>query len=509
MNACKKAKPEPLKEQVYIDAYKAAFSATKAAYGYFGVCFIFGTECEMLEHLTNQILSREILDDYVLERARSQPANAKALVLEVHRQVQKIVKPIIYSSWENCYNAVRVLKAPFELSVKASLRQYLQKETEIKAHLEPKIRNIVLPHLNEMESTICSPILVSCVEPILQAYEQAVEGMQVELCSLIHVVEPYADAVSDAHYALQLSVEQGCMASTSSLEASQKLLWTMHTEDLLDLQDIFEISGLAGFDIYSNALDDLKALTQNAIFTFGKMAIPGTVFAADEDSPSSSRPGSPVPTSSGSFKNSASNSDSAKSGPGPVSGGGGGTQESKSKHRRHHSPHGDRALSTDGKTSKGHHSSSSSSKSRTRSKARSNSSSGRSHSAGKLRIPLTRPVLMQALNQVITRMSTDAVLSMREGLAKLLVDAMEAKVQECMISACADEVKSAQPLVTRDLQLMINLNSIGENMIREMVADFVNNLLGKYIITATTRMQDLSDRLCCANPVSPEQLALH
>jgi hypothetical protein len=99
------------------------------------------------------------------------------------------------------------------------------------------------------------------------------------------------------------------------------------------------------------------------------------------------------------------------------------------------------------------------------------------------------------------RMCSDGVLCLRAGLARLLTDAMEAKVQESMVAPCADVVRSAQALVTRDMQLMVNLHSIGEAMVREMVSDFVQNLLGKHAIKISSRMQDLADRLCCANPV--------
>jgi hypothetical protein len=496
MNACKKAKPEPIKDPVYENTFRAAFSATKAAYGYFGMSFIFGTECEMLEHLTNQILSREILDDLILERAKSQPAtNAKNTALEVHRQVQKIVKPIIAHAWDNCFAAVRVLKAPFELSVKASMKQLLQKEGEVKSLLEPKIREIVLPHLSEIDNTICAPVLEGCFEPMLQAYEQAVEGLQVELCMLVHTVEPTVEAVAAAQAALQLAVEQGSITSTSSLAESQKLLWTMHTEDLLDLQEIFEISGLAGFDVYSNALDDLRVLTQNALYTFGKMAVPTNVgthssgkssrtgLDSGESSPgrSSKESGAEVTTRSESNSSTGDVTSANTQSNARIS------ESGKSRRQRSSAKTGTEGDSGPNRSTSG---------SRSRHKGRSKSGSKRGQ--------LSRTALMIALNQVVTRMSSDAVLSLRAGLARLLTDAVEARVQECMVAPCADIATAAQSLVTRDMQLMVHPLCIAEAMVREMVADFVQNLLGKYVIQASNRMQDLADRLVCANPVPIE-----
>jgi hypothetical protein len=414
------------------------------------------------------------------------------LVLEVHRHVQKIVKPIVVAAWENCFAAVRVLKAPFELSVKASLRQLLQKETDVKAHLEAKIREIVLPHLQEIDSTICAPILESCCEPMLQACEQAVEGLQVQLCTMIHTVEPHEDAVRAAQTALQLAVEQGCVNSSSSLADAQKLLWTMHTEDLLDLQEIFEISGLAGFDVYSNALDDLKVLTQNALYTFGMFAFPSS---SSSSSASATKAAADPASSDGDAHSESSGSTGANTRRNARPG----DRKPKGKTSRQQSPVRSAAVeAAEGVADAQSHSrstSSAGSKSRSRSKGRSNSSGGGG------RVPISRTALLQALNQVVARMCSDSVLCLRAGLARLLTDAMEAKVQESMVGPCADVVRSAQALVTRDMQLMVNLHSIGEAMVREMVSDFVQNLLGRHVIKISSRMQDLADRLCCANPV--------
>ena len=508
MNACKKARPEPVKDTVYTDTFKAAFSATKAAYGYFGVCFIFGTECEMLEHLTNQILRREILDDFIIERTKAQPANAKSVVLDVHRHVQKIVKPIVINTWEQSYNAVRVLKAPFELSVKASLKQLLLKESEIRAHLEPKIRNIVLPYLTEIEHDICAPILQSCFEPVLQSYEQAVEGLQIELNALIYTVELNIEAVRAAQVALEMSIEQGSASASShhgagnrsstggpgtTLVASQKLLWTMHTEDLIDLQEIFEISGLEGFDVYSNVLDDLKQLAQNAVFTFGKLVTPTSSGGSGSDSPTMSGGKSSPNGGHGSRQNSRNNSPNPRSSRQNSSAGTTSTykelgndnnnsrQKSKSKSERSYSTSATSSsfLSSSGGSGKG---------------------------GASTRTPVSRSSLLKGMNQVITRMCSDAVLGLRRGMVQLLVDAIEARVQESMLSPSVDEVRSAQSLVSKDMQLMVNLPSIGEGMVRDMVREFVTSLTVRCNVEATSRMQAVADRLCCANPVPRDDI---
>jgi hypothetical protein len=65
MNACRRTLPEQSLEPVYNEAFLRAFRVTRASYGYFGIFSIAGTEIEMLELLTNEVLHREILDDHL------------------------------------------------------------------------------------------------------------------------------------------------------------------------------------------------------------------------------------------------------------------------------------------------------------------------------------------------------------------------------------------------------------------------------------------------------------
>ena len=65
MNACRRTIPEQSLEPVYNEAFLRAFRVTRASYGYFGIFSIAGTEIEMLELLTNEVLHREIIDDHL------------------------------------------------------------------------------------------------------------------------------------------------------------------------------------------------------------------------------------------------------------------------------------------------------------------------------------------------------------------------------------------------------------------------------------------------------------
>lgn len=272
MNACKKATPEPEKDPVFIDSFKSAFRMTKAAYGYFGVCFIFGTECEMLEHLCNQILTREILDQYLLEHSKSStPSAIKSLAVQIHNDIQKIIKPIVENTWRNCFVAADGLKASFELTVKASLRTLIDKENEIKVFLNDRINDLVKPYLEDLKTTFCLPILQHCQAKIIKSFELAMKGFCSKVLGKLSAMEGKQEKVALEMSKLEESVEN---LSRGPLCEPQRILWELHTVDLLDLQDIFEISGIAGYDVYISTMDDLRELVHNAIHTFERLLSP-------------------------------------------------------------------------------------------------------------------------------------------------------------------------------------------------------------------------------------------
>lgn len=458
MNTCKKVRPEPLKDTVYHVAFKSAFRQTKAAYGYFGVCFVFGTEVEMLEHLTNQILAREILDEYIIECAKVQMAKngnhnphssqnvatsgnstSKALVLNVHQSVQRIVKPIVQSTWRECFNAADGLRPSYELTVKASLRMLLDKEKEIRDVVEPRIIELVNPFLHDFNQDICDPIMEACLSDITNAYEQALCGFHAELLSLINTTSPLtADKVRPALQELSMAVEQG---STGPLSRSQKILWRMHTEHLIDVQDIFELSAMAGYDVYSAVLDDLKLLLQNSINTFSKAAFPT---AAE---PVGTLRRSINPERAGIIA--ATAIQEAETG-------------SVQRVRKSLVKHSETGIVTNFEIPPP-------------------PPVGSGHSIDKVS-------LVRLLDNVILRLGIDAKATFQSCVVSLLADAMEAKVQETMLAPVADIVLMAQSLVTREAQLLVNLQSIGEEIVRSLVRDFICSVTANSVAESSDRI---------------------
>lgn len=272
MNACKKSYPQTSRDSVINEAFKQAFRATSAAYGYFGVFHRIGTEVEMLEYLTNDILSREYLNDYVVEKTKNaNPAKKREVMYKVRKSVQTIVRPGVVATWRGNKTAADVMKSSFELAVKTRLRFILDKEAEVKEYLDAGVENIVQPFLNELNDNICSNVLKYCLEPIIQAFEQCLLGFHAEVVDLTHLLEIYPERFHAEIFKLEVSFEQ---MSRGFLTKSQKILWQMYTTDLTPLQSIFESSNLTTYDVYLSVMDDIHTILHNAVHTLSVLCEP-------------------------------------------------------------------------------------------------------------------------------------------------------------------------------------------------------------------------------------------
>ncbi len=408
VNACKKAKPDVQRDSVYVEAFSSAYRVTRAAYGYFGVFTVIGSECEMLEFLSNQILAREMIDQYIAERgAKATPVARKNLLINVHHSVQKIVRPIVASTWRSSFASVEIMKASFELSVKASLRLVLDKEAEIRAFLMERVRALVDPYMAELHSKTCLPLLNCCFAASVEAYEQALTGFHREMHKVLGSIEFYPDTQAKEVLRLEELVEQ---TGAGPLANSQRVLWRMHTSDLAEVQDTLQQAGISGYDLYIRSMDDLKGLLQNALHTFHKLSqLPAN--AKPPSSPSVGTAGMIIP-------------------PLPPS----------------------------------------------------------SVPAAIAPAPAVKRPLIEVLNEVIAKLTADAKISLQAGLVTFLEHAVECKVQEMMVAPCYEVALSAQRLVTRETQLMINLNSLGEQLVRDLVHQHLLALLSDLSAEASSRL---------------------
>ena len=105
----------------------------------------------------------------------------KSISQNVRQVVQKIVKPIVRSSWRNAIDSATGLYASFTLSVANNLPKIIENEGQIRKSLRERINELVEPYVMDVEHKVCMPILQSCFTDTVEAYEQALLGFNREM----------------------------------------------------------------------------------------------------------------------------------------------------------------------------------------------------------------------------------------------------------------------------------------------------------------------------------------
>ncbi len=109
--------------------------------------------------------------------------------------------------------------------------------------------------------------------------------------------------------------------------------------------------------------------------------------------------------------------------------------------------------------------------------------------------PPVKRLLVEVLNDVMSRLTADAKASLQRVLSTFLLRALESKVQENMVAPSYEVSLSAHKLVTRETQLMINLNSLGESMVRDLARQHVLALMGDLTAEASSRLNMVAVQL--------------
>ena len=99
----------------------------------------------------------------------------------VRQVVQKIVKPIVRSSWRNAIDSATGLYASYTLSVANNLPKIIENESQIRKSLRERINDLVESYVMDVEHKVCMPILQSCFTDTVEAYEQALLGFNREM----------------------------------------------------------------------------------------------------------------------------------------------------------------------------------------------------------------------------------------------------------------------------------------------------------------------------------------
>mmetsp|Transcript_19565 Transcript_19565/g.27947 ORF Transcript_19565/g.27947 Transcript_19565/m.27947 type:complete len:649 (-) Transcript_19565:435-2381(-) len=447
MNACKRSQPEPQSDEVYSEAFRCAYRVTRASYGYFGVFSIIGTESEMLEQLTYAVLNREILDDHIAVTSTNQtsPVKKKNVSTQVRSTVHKIVKPIVKSTWTAALDTALSMQKSFETSVLSNLTAINANETQLRSHLQEKINELVDPYVVDLEHKVCMPILQSCFKDIIEAYEQALFGFNREMRKTMDflVKSPSITTMSAEFRRFEIVLEQSS-AGAGPLQVSQKILWKLHSIDMVEMCGCsLDNDSISGDDLYLNALNDLKSLMLNAAHTFAKMFIENMIKDGGGD------------VLNGEYDD-------------PQHGSKGDIQSDMEEIDRNNSTTGSNHHSTTIKS--------------LRNDSAATEEEGNSEATVENDLHLIFQMnrkqkyvttCLDILRTVISKLTADCKVVLHASFVKLLTDALESTVQEVIVAPSYEVVLSAQKLVKKQTKEFISLTYLGETMVREAVMEFI------------------------------------
>jgi hypothetical protein len=368
MNACNKSMTDPNKDMLLVNAFRRALKATRAAYGYFGVCDIIGSEEEMLTQFIKQVLGREVLEEFFVANARRKSVD----VLHLKTKVNQLIYPAACVTWKREFTNLQSVKEVYREALRASLNSVIVVEESIQREYGVRINTILEPILRELGETICNPILEISLEGILISFENAV----VCFCQLLMNESDFFHTEQSANKALE-KLKDEVDTLDGFLAPSFTELWNCYTQDLVHMDIMLEKSGSSSYTVYANVLEDIRQLIHNAIHTLQQLICEEDQFKDFPSSPSDS---------------------------------------------------------------------------------------------------LTHEQIMLQYEVMLQRLENDAAKTIEERLISTILIAMEAPLQEMVLGPVQDMMSTAKK-VPREVRAMINLNCVGERIVREAVNAHVRTLL--------------------------------
>lgn len=279
MNACNKSISDPNKDALFMTAFRRALKATRAAYGYFGVCDIIGSEEEMLTQFTKQVLGREVLEEFFVANARRKSVD----VLYLKNKVNNLIYPVSCATWQKEYQNLEAVKDTYRNAVRASLNTVMAVEEAIELEYGKKIKAILDPILMELRATICDPILEMALDGILVSYENAV----VSFCQQLMNESESLIGEQGTYKALE-KLKKEVDQLDGFLAPAFTELWNCYTEDLVHMDIMLEKSGSSSYTVYANILEDIRQLIHNAIYTLQQLICEEDQFKDFPSSPTDS-----------------------------------------------------------------------------------------------------------------------------------------------------------------------------------------------------------------------------
>jgi hypothetical protein len=450
-NACQKSVVDPNRDPMFTIAFQRSYTATRAAYFLFGLIEYSSNETDMLVSLCKTVVSREILDEFV--QVNRQIRRHPELIHKMKHKLHAWIYPVVQSVWKKCIKDSERLQSSYENRVRQEMELLLFCEREIEDKYGDAIKRLIDPILLELQSTVCEGVAAIAMGGLLRAFELAYvsfgsavleQSNNLETRDVVwHVLEVLRDEISDP---------DGFLSPTF------KELWLTFTEDFVQLETVFEASSLSSFAVYTSVLQDVKGLIHNAIFSFQQLISEEELFISEEEQSqrldsgvASSCVGSPSPNSSVE---------------GMYSSCRGRTVSMETLDMAEHS------------------------RARAKRVSRANQASRvfrlatqrRRSSAGKLSrcVMLSSVQLFRQFETTLQRLEHDIGSAIECRLQVTMLDAMETTLQEMALApvsemlqqAEVDDAKTNKPCLRQREQAMVNLQMVGERMVRDLVKSF-------------------------------------
>lgn len=287
-NASKKSKVDVNKDMLYELAFQQAFKSTKACYGYFGVCEVIGTEIEMMLQLIKQILMREMLEETIqmyIQKKKLSSIQKPLLIQQVLTMVHQLIQPIVYNNWKKMYDNAEFMRITYEDSIRDSISELIESEAIFANQFDSYITNLISPMIVDLHNRILDKVLQKSYPRIILAFEQAMISFakllfkliqQLPISTSMNIETNQSDNMINMSLLLMQivqQIEEQIDNMDGYLIHCYQILWQLHTEDLMDIEDILNLSNTNSYTMYLHTLEDIRELIYNACYTFRQLIL--------------------------------------------------------------------------------------------------------------------------------------------------------------------------------------------------------------------------------------------
>ena len=222
------------------------------------------TEAEQLGDLCLKVLYRELIQD-VIDNIPAGPLRG-ATETGVRKMVYATVVGAVASAWSTTAEACKASRATLEGAVTELLTPLFEQEVTLKEAIAEKTGEKVNPFLEDVGGRVCEPVLEVCVSSITDAYVSSAKGMHTFIKQQIDDGEFDGDATKVA-----LAIKKGHRSVERNyhgpLEETYKICWELYTGKLKALDKLFD-GDFSTYDVYSNAMDEIRDLAHRAVHAF-------------------------------------------------------------------------------------------------------------------------------------------------------------------------------------------------------------------------------------------------